>query len=84
MIDAAVDGQFSAQYAGRAPLTYRGDTRRYTQQDPIVHMLLLLWMNDSMERPIRRYDEAFLPDELERLVDRSAATPTSRARQCRW
>jgi hypothetical protein len=25
-------------------------------------------MNDSMERPIRAYDQAFLPDELERLA----------------
>jgi hypothetical protein len=72
MIDAALDGQFSRMYAARAPLTYRGETRRFTQHDPIVHMLLLLWMNDSMERPIRRYDEAFLPDELERMVDEAS------------
>ena len=37
-------------------------------------MLLLLWMNDSMERPIRRYDEAFLPGELEKLVDQASYT----------
>jgi hypothetical protein len=69
LIDETIGGQLSRTYATPGHFTYRGDTRRYTQQDPIIHMLLLLWMNDSMERPIRRYDEAFLPGELEHLVD---------------
>jgi hypothetical protein len=68
LIDATVGGQLLRAASGPARFTYRGHTRRYTQHDPIIHMLLLLWMNDSMERPIRRYDEAYLPDELERLV----------------
>jgi hypothetical protein len=74
LIDAAVDGQLDHEFAGPARLTWRGHTRRYTQQDPIVHMALLLWMNDSMERPLRRFDEAFLPDELERLVAEAEIT----------
>jgi len=69
MIDAAVGGQLRELGKSPARFTYRGHTRRYTQQDPIIHMLLLYWMNDSMERPIQRWDESFLPDELERLVD---------------
>ena len=69
LIDEALGGQLSRAYSTRGNFTFRGDTRRYTQQDPIIHMLLLLWMNDSMEKPIRRYDEAFLPGELERLVN---------------
>lgn len=68
LIDFAVDGQLKRAASVPGRFTYRGDTRRYTEHDPIIHMLLLLWMNDSMERPIRRYDEAFLPEELERLV----------------
>lgn len=68
LLNATLDGQLQRAYQGTARLTYRGHTRRYTQQDPIVHMALLLWMNDSMERPIRQYDEAYLPDELERMV----------------
>jgi hypothetical protein len=69
LIDSALDGQLRVAARAPARFTYRGHTRRYTQQDPIVHMLLLLWMNDSMEHPIKVWDEAFLPDELERLVD---------------
>jgi hypothetical protein len=68
LIDEVVGGQLEAQSSGRARLNYRGHTWRYTEHDPIIHMLLILWMNDSMERPIRRWDEAFLPNELERLV----------------
>lgn len=68
LIDEELGGQFKRAYSGRGHYTYRGDTRRYTEHDPVINMLLMLWMNDFMERPIRRYDEAFLPQELERHV----------------
>ena len=68
LLDATLDGQLQRAHQGSARFSYRGHTRRYTQQDPLVHMALLLWMNDSMERPIRQYEEAYLPDELERMV----------------
>lgn len=68
LIDSTLDGQLRKQFSGPSRLSLRDHTRRYTQNDPIVNMLLLLWMNDSMERPLRQYDEAYLPDELERLV----------------
>jgi hypothetical protein len=69
LIDEAIDHQLRVAAGGQGRFTYRGHTRRYTQQDPVVQMLLLLWMNDSMERPIKVWDEAFLPGELERIVD---------------
>jgi len=68
LLDEALDGQLKAQNEGPARFTYRGHTARYTEHDPFTNLLLTLWMNDSMERPIRAYDQAFLPDELERLV----------------
>jgi hypothetical protein len=68
LIDEALDGQLKAQNEVPARFTYRGHTARYTEHDPFINLLLTLWMNDSMERPIRAYDQAFLPDELERLV----------------
>lgn len=71
LIDEALDGQLKAQNEGPARFTYRGHTARYTEHDPFINLLLTLWMNDSMERPIRAYDQAFLPDELERLVAHS-------------
>lgn len=69
LIDEALDHQLLKQSEGPARFTYRGHTARYTEHDPFVNLLLTLWMNDSMERPIRAYDQAFLPDELERLVE---------------
>jgi hypothetical protein len=68
LINEATSGQLLKAYSGRGLQTFRGDTRRYTEHDPVIYLLLMLWMNDSMEKPIRRYDEAFLPQELERLV----------------
>lgn len=68
LINEALGGQLLKANSGRGLFTFRGDTRRYTEHDPIIYFLLMLWMNDSMEKPIRRYDEAFLPQELERLV----------------
>jgi len=69
LIDEATEGQLSRQSRRPARLSYRGHTWRYTERDPIVRFLLVLWMNDSMEQPITAWDEAFLPDELERIVD---------------
>lgn len=68
LLDEALDGELKAQSLGPARHTYRGHTARYTEHDPFVNLLLTLWMNDSMERPIRVYDQAFLPGELEHLV----------------
>lgn len=69
LINQAVDGQLRHANAAPARYTYRGHTRRYAAHDPLVDLLLMFWMNDQQERPITRYDEAFLPDELERQVD---------------
>jgi len=69
LINEAIDGQLEKLHSDPARLTYRGHTRRYTEHDRVIHFLLVLWMNDTMEQPIDRYSEAFLPDELERLVD---------------
>lgn len=72
LLDEALDGQFLRAHSVPARMSYREHTLRYTEHDPIVAMLLVFWMNDSMERPIRAWDEAFLPDELERLVERTS------------
>jgi hypothetical protein len=71
LLDESIDGQLKAQSAQIAKLNYRGHTARYTEHDPLTNLLLTLWMNDSMERPIREYQEAFLPGELERIVEKA-------------
>ena len=69
LINGALDGQFERIHSQPGRMSYREHTLRYTAHDPVIAMLLILWMNDSMEAPITRYQEAYLPDELERLVD---------------
>ena len=68
LLDEAVGGQLREQQSKPSRLDYRGHTWRYTEHDPFVHFLLILWMNDSMEAPIHGWHDAFLPDELERIV----------------
>jgi Domain of unknown function (DUF4105) len=68
MIDRATGGQL--QLADRAParMTLREHTRRYTAVSPPMSVLLDFLMNDEIDQPITRWEEAFLPDELERQV----------------
>jgi hypothetical protein len=68
LIDAAIDGQFKQALSRPARMSYRDHIRRYAQKDPPVDFAFLFWMNDEMERPITKWDELFLPDELERQV----------------
>jgi len=68
MIDVATGGQLHE--ADRAPgrMTLREHTRRYTAVNPPMSVLLDFMMNDEIDRPITRWEEAFLPDELEAQV----------------
>ncbi|HEX7481124.1 MAG TPA: hypothetical protein VF331_25190, partial [Polyangiales bacterium] len=66
--DLALGGQFKTALSGPARMSYREHTRRYAQQDPFIDFVLVFWMNDQMEAPIHKWDELFLPEELERQV----------------
>jgi hypothetical protein len=68
-IDGATDGDFKKSLQAPARLTYRGHTRRYAARDPIIDWLLVFAMNDSMEEPLVRMNELFLPVELEDAVE---------------
>jgi hypothetical protein len=68
MIDKAVGGQLRQAASAPARMTLRDHTRRYTAVSPPMSVLLDFLMNDEIDRPITRWEEAFLPDELERQV----------------
>ncbi len=68
MIDRAVGGQLKQADSVPARMTLRDLTRRYTAVSPPMSVLLDFLMNDEIDRPITRWEEAFLPDELERQV----------------
>lgn len=68
MIDRAVGGQFRQAASAPGRMTLREHTRRYTAVSAPMSVLLDFLMNDEIDRPITRWEEAFLPDELERQV----------------
>ncbi|MBN8227378.1 DUF4105 domain-containing protein [Corallococcus macrosporus] len=68
MIDVAVGGRLSEAEKAPARMTLREHTRRYTAVSPPMSFLLDFMMNDSIDKPITRREEAFLPDELEQQV----------------
>lgn len=68
LIDRASGGALMRVGDVPARLTYRGHTLRYGHVLPPMTLLMDFLENDTIDQPIRRWDEAFLPDELERLV----------------
>jgi hypothetical protein len=68
VIDQAVDGQLFAATNEPAELTLREATRRYTARHPGMDWLLMFLMSDSIDRPVTRWEQMFLPGELERYV----------------
>lgn len=69
VIDRATDGQFAKANDVEGRYTFREHTRRHTQRNPYIDVLLTYWMNSKIDRPIKQWDEMFLPTELERQVD---------------
>ncbi len=80
LIDMALDGQFHKVMDVPGRMTLRQHTRRYVARNPALEMLLMYLMNDTIDKPIAKWDEMFLPDELERDVH--AMTYTDSAGLC--
>jgi hypothetical protein len=68
LIDKVFDGQFYGQTQMEGTMTFRGHTRRHTDQNFLVDWLLMFLMNNSIDQEIRRWDDMFLPEELERNI----------------
>ena len=67
-IDRVVGGQLHAALGGPGRMTLRDHTRRYSAVSAPMSLLLDFLMNDEIDRPITRWQEAFLPEELERQL----------------
>ncbi|HET8935163.1 MAG TPA: DUF4105 domain-containing protein [Polyangiales bacterium] len=68
VLDGALHGQLRRAWSGRARFTLRQDTMRHTQNDPLTEWGMMLALNSSVDRPQTRWNQAFLPLELERLL----------------
>lgn len=69
ILDRALGGALARAGAGPARMSLRDHARRYTRVRPLLSVWLDYMQNDSVDRPVRVYDEAFLPDELERQLE---------------
>jgi len=67
-VDVGLEGRLREHLSVPGRMTLREHTRRYTAVNPAMSLLLDLAMNDTIDQPITRWDEAFLPDELERAL----------------
>lgn len=69
VINRALDGAYEKTMSTPARLSLRDHTRRFAFVDPIVSEGMDFGMANPVDRPMRRYDEAFLPLELEAQLD---------------
>ena len=67
-IDQVLGGQFRQAMSVPGRMTLREHTRRYTATGPAMSVLLDFLMNDEIDQPVTRWQEAFLPDELAEQV----------------
>lgn len=68
MIDLGTHGQLHEKTSVPGRMTMREHTRRHTQRNPYIDLLLTFWMNDEIDQQIDVWDEMFLPGEMERVV----------------
>ena len=68
LIDATVDGQLSKAAAAPGRMTLREHTHLFTAHSFFMDWLLMFLMSDVIDHPVTRWQEMFLPIELERNV----------------
>ncbi|MCL2626339.1 MAG: DUF4105 domain-containing protein [Cystobacterineae bacterium] len=69
LLDGILGGQFSAWLKQQpARMSIREHTRRYSAVNGPMLLLLDFFQNDELDKPISAFEEAFLPDELEKRI----------------
>lgn len=69
LIDKAIGGQLKRATMIPGRLTLRGHTQRHSAVSPVMSVVLDFVMNDEIDHPIHRWDEGFLPEELEAILN---------------
>lgn len=70
ILDEALAGQLKAATAGPSPMTLRQHVLRYSRVNPPMAWILDFLQADSLDAPITEQQAAYLPDELEKQVQR--------------
>jgi len=68
LIDQAIDGQLHGATDEVTGQTLRDHTRRHAARNPGVEMLLMFLMNSDIDQPVTRWEEMFLPGEVEKVI----------------
>lgn len=68
-LDDALGGALRAEATGAARFSQREHLRRHTRRDWLTDLLLLVWLDSDVDGPMTRWQEAFLPLELSRLLE---------------
>lgn len=71
LIDRVTRGRLRAVSGGPASMTFRAHTERLTAGDWPVYLGLDVAMSDVIDRPVRVWDEMFLPAELQETIRRA-------------
>jgi hypothetical protein len=79
-LDRALGGQLRRAWAQPGKYTLREQTLRYTQRDPLVAWSMMFGLSDRVDHQLRAWDDAFLPDEFERLLDTTSYQDSHGAR----
>ena len=66
ILDRETDGQFRTFTDQDSRLTLREQTRRFTHRSFFIDWLLMFLMNNTIDQPIKQWDDMFLPMELEK------------------
>ncbi|HEX2971519.1 MAG TPA: DUF4105 domain-containing protein [Tepidisphaeraceae bacterium] len=68
-LDRAMGGQIQEQLkAIPSGATYRSDTRRVMEYDPIMYTALYFVLGHAVDRPLSAWEECFLPMEMQRYL----------------
>jgi hypothetical protein len=68
LIDLITEGSFASAMKVEGKMTFREHTRRHTARNIFVDWILMFLMHDGIDKSILRWDEMFLPTELEDAV----------------
>jgi hypothetical protein len=68
-LDEALDGALRDAGAGPARLNTRAHLLRHARKSPLLELALDLWLNGTVDAPGTRWQEAFVPVELARLLE---------------
>lgn len=68
VLDTALRGQLRRAWSKRGPFTLRQETMRHTQHDPLTEWSMMFALNGSVDRPQTLWADAFLPLQLDTLL----------------